>query len=45
MPDINLEKKDIIKKIKHIKGREKKRIQAIEALRSFNEWHQTIVLN
>jgi methylenetetrahydrofolate--tRNA-(uracil-5-)-methyltransferase len=45
MPDINLDKKDTGKKIKHIKGREKKRIQAIEALRSFNEWHKTIVLN
>ena len=45
MPDINIKKSDTTKKIKHIKGRDKKRIQAIEALKSFNKWYQNINYN
>jgi folate-dependent tRNA-U54 methylase TrmFO/GidA len=38
MPEINNNKKLEGKKIKYLKGREKKRIQALQSLNSFSEW-------
>ena len=42
MPDINIKRSEIIKKVKHIKGREKKKLQAISALKAFSEWYKNI---
>ena len=38
MPDINNYEKIEGKKIKYLKGRDKKRIQAIQSLNAFSEW-------
>tara|TARA_B100001250_G_scaffold50819_1_gene39710 strand:+ start:12 stop:1271 length:1260 start_codon:yes stop_codon:yes gene_type:complete len=43
LPDINLIKNDTIKKKKYFKGREKKKIQALKAINSFNKWYKQIL--
>ena len=43
LPDINLIKNDKTKKKKYFKGREKKKIQALKALNSFNKWYKQIL--
>ncbi|MDC0227828.1 methylenetetrahydrofolate--tRNA-(uracil(54)-C(5))-methyltransferase (FADH(2)-oxidizing) TrmFO [Alphaproteobacteria bacterium] len=40
LPDINLIQNDKINKKMYIKGREKKKIQALKALNSFNKWYK-----
>ena len=43
LPDINSTQNDTINKKKYIKGREKKKMQALKALYSFNEWYKQIL--
>ena len=45
MPDIKENKLQTTVKKKYIKGREKKKIQAIEALNAFTKWHKSINYN
>ena len=44
MPDINHYELVNEKKIKYIKGREKKKIQAINALKTFNDWYSENII-
>ena len=43
LPDINSTQNNVINKKKYIKGREKKKMQALRALNSFNEWYKQIL--
>jgi methylenetetrahydrofolate--tRNA-(uracil-5-)-methyltransferase len=44
MPDINHDELVSEKKKKYIKGREKKKIQAINALKTFNDWYSKNII-